>query len=415
MRATARTSPSATGELTAVPSTQVIATPLRRRTEVRPEIQALRAVAVLAVVAHHAAPALAPAGYVGVDVFFTVSGFLITGLLVRERARTGRIDFRAFYLRRIRRLLPAAIVALAAAALLTLLFVPQPAAQRYFGGVAASLLYVQNWRLAAGWLDPDRTALDSSPLVHFWSLSVEEQFYLVWPVVIALALAFAGARWWRGAREDRVLGTILGLLVVVSFAYCVVQTYLDAPIAYYSTFARAWEFGAGGLLALAAPFARLRAAGRGLLSWLGLALIVLPVVAWFEPGPFPGWIAAVPVLGTLAVIAAGTPDVRWGTAWLAKLRPVQWVGDASYSLYLWHWPIIAFFPYVTGVPSPRSVVLLLVVVSFAVAGLSLKYLENPIRFRSARFLRHRRLVGVALTALALLALAVSVAKSFETA
>jgi peptidoglycan/LPS O-acetylase OafA/YrhL len=123
-----QTSPSATGELTGAPGTLATATPLRRRTEVRPEIQALRAIAVLAVVAHHAAPAFAPAGYVGVDVFFTVSGFLITGLLVRERARTGRIAYGAFYLRRIRRLLPAAIVALAAAALLTL----------HFGGVAAS-------------------------------------------------------------------------------------------------------------------------------------------------------------------------------------------------------------------------------------------------------------------------------------
>ena len=410
-----RTKRSATGELTAPAAAGVVATPLRRRTEVRPEIQALRAVAVLAVVAHHAAPRLAPAGYVGVDVFFTVSGFLITGLLVREHARTGRIDFRAFYLRRIRRLLPAAVVALSAAALVTLLFVPEPAAQRYFGGIAASLLYVQNWRLAAGWLDPDRTALDASPLVHFWSLSVEEQFYLVWPVLIALALALAGARWWRGARETRVLATILVLVVLLSFAYCVVQSYMDAPIAYYSTLARAWEFGAGGLLALAAPLDRLRAAGRALLSWVGLALIVLPVLTWSDPAPFPGWIAAVPVFGTLAVIAAGTPKVRWGTTGLARLPPVQWVGDASYSLYLWHWPIIAFFPYVTGVPSPWYLVLLLVVVGFAVAGLSLRYLENPIRFRSARFLRHRRVIAVALTALGILTLGVSVWRSLVPA
>jgi peptidoglycan/LPS O-acetylase OafA/YrhL len=249
--------------------------------------------------------------------------------------------------------------------------------------------------------------------VHFWSLSVEEQFYLVWPVVIAVALAFAGARWWRGAREKRVLGAVLLLLVVLSFAYCVVQTYVDAPIAYYSTFARAWEFGAGGLLALAPPLSRLRAGARGLMSWIGVALIVPPVVTWTDPAPFPGWVAAIPVVGTFAVIRAGTPDVRWGTAWLAKLRPVQWVGDASYSLYLWHWPIIAFFPYITGVPSPWYVVLLLVAVGFAVAGLSLKYLENPIRFRSPRFLRHRGLIGAGLTALALLTLGVSVTKSLE--
>ncbi|BDZ45067.1 hypothetical protein GCM10025866_09760 [Naasia aerilata] len=216
----------------------------------RPEIQALRAVAILAVMTNHIVPRLAPAGYIGVDVFFVVSGYLITGLLLREHARTGRIDLRAFYLRRIRRLLPAALVALTACTVLTVAFVPRRSWPEFLGEIAASLLYVQNWFMALATIDPVRSQLDSTPVVHFWSLALEEQFYLVWPCILLLALILARVLGRAGLRTVPILAAVLLLVTVPSFVYCGLKTDAAADWAYYSTFSRAWEFGAGGLMAL---------------------------------------------------------------------------------------------------------------------------------------------------------------------
>ncbi|MFD1714744.1 acyltransferase family protein [Amnibacterium flavum] len=378
------------------------ATPLRERSGVRPEIQALRAIAVLAVVIGHVWPRFAPGGFVGVDVFFVISGFLITGQLIRERERTGTIALRSFYLRRARRLLPAAIVVLAVCAVLTLVFVPRGLWEQYLGEIVASLLYVQNWFLAIASLDPTRAVLDASPVVHFWSLSVEEQFYLVWPLLIILCYAAIGVLGRRGPRIAPVFGVVLGAVTIASFVYCVLQTGVSASdVAYYSTFARAWEFGLGGLLAFL-PLAHsfLTPRQRGVISWLGVAAIVGAVLAWRDPGAFPGPLAVVPALGAAAVIIAGAPELSWGTIRIARLRFVQWLGDASYSLYLWHWPIIAFLPFITGVPTPWYVLIGVLALCLVVAGLSLRFIENPIRFRTPGFVRARTAILGGLVALA---------------
>lgn len=350
------------------------------RTTVRPEIQALRAVAVGAVVLHHGWPAVAPAGYMGVDVFFVVSGYLITALLLREVARTGRISLGDFYLRRARRILPAAVAVLLAVSAATLAVVPQQDWADWFRQIVASALYYENWQLAADSQVPARADLASTPVQHFWSLSVEEQFYLVWPLLLILGVLVARR---RGRSVVTPLLVVLGVVTAASFAHSMVLTAADHNLAYFSTIARTWEFGAGGLLAVlaASPMAgreRLRSA----VSWAGLALIVVPIVTFRDPQGFPGPWALLPVVGTLAVIWAGMPATRWSTARLAGLAPVQWMGDVSYSLYLWHWPIFMFTPFLIGMPSPAWVMALLVVLSLLVAGLSKRLIEDPFRTRT---------------------------------
>lgn len=329
---------------------------------------------------HHGWPAVAPAGYMGVDVFFVVSGFLITGLLMREAEAAGRISLRRFYLRRARRILPAAVVVLIAVSALTLALVPMEEWRRWFRHIVASALYFENWQLAVDSQIPRRADLDSTPVQHFWSLSLEEQFYLLWPLLLIAALAFAARRGIRGRRAACVL---LGAVTAASFAHSLVLTAVDANLAYFGTFARIWEFGVGGLLALGGAAVRLRGDRlRAGASLAGLVAIVAPIAAFRAPEAFPGLVVLLPVAGTLCIIAAGMPAVRWSPTRLAVLRPVQWTGDISYSLYLWHWPIFMFAPYVTGVPSPPWLMVLLVGLSFAVAAASKRWIEDP--FRVAR-------------------------------
>jgi len=349
------------------------------RTTVRPEIQALRAVAVGAVVLHHGWPAVAPAGYMGVDVFFVISGYLITALLIREVGRTGGISLGAFYLRRARRILPAAVVVLVAVSALTLAVVPPRDWADWFRQIVASSLYYENWQLAADSQIPAYADLESTPVQHFWSLSVEEQFYLVWPLLLIVAVVYARR---RGRAIASPLLVVLGFVTAASFVHSLLLTSSDHNLAYFSTIARTWEFGAGGLLALLATTTpRGREVLRTVVSWCGLLLIAVPIVAFRDPEVFPGVWALLPVVGTLAVIWAGTPATRWSTARVAGLRPVQWVGDVSYSLYLWHWPIFMFAPLLIGMPSPAWVMALLVVLSLIVAGLSKRLIEDPFRAR----------------------------------
>ncbi|WP_448005872.1 acyltransferase family protein [Agromyces bauzanensis] len=344
---------------------------------VRPEIQALRAVAIGCVLLYHFWPAALPAGFVGVDVFFVVSGFLITGLLLRDAERHDRVRLRVFYVRRIRRILPAAMVVLTACAVATLLFVPRAEWSPFLQQILSSALYVENWHLARDSQMPARADLESTPVQHFWSLSVEEQFYLIWPLLIIGALWLATR---SGRRRAQALAAVLVVTTVASFVHGTLLTLQDHNLAYFSTLARGWEFGVGGILALlpALEGARLRRT-RAAAGWAGLAAIAFAALMFTEGDRFPGTIALLPVLGTAAIIWAGMPRAALSLAPVAALPPVQWFGGISYSLYLWHWPIIMFTPYITGRPSQAPVMVLLLVLSIAVADASKRWIEDPFR------------------------------------
>ena len=343
---------------------------------VRPEIQALRAIAVATVVVFHYWPELITGGYVGVDVFFAISGFLITAHLVREVDRTAKVSLPGFWARRARRILPAALLVLLFCAVATYFWVPLNLWEQFFGEIRASTLYVENWNLAAQAVDYLGAENRPSPVQHYWSLSVEEQFYIVWPVLILIAMTLAR----RGSEllRRRAIAAMLVLLTLASFIYSVIATANDPAAAFFITPTRVWEFGAGGILALAATTSA-RPAFRAAVSWLGVGAILLASFAFTAETPFPGAAALLPILGTVAVIWAGAPALRWAPLGWMKLRPVQWVGDNSYSIYLWHWPLLILAPFVLLNQLTTPIKLGLLALTLILAALTKRFVEDPLR------------------------------------
>ena len=355
----------------------------------RTDIQALRAVAVGIVVVFHVWPGALPGGYVGVDVFFVISGFLITGHLLGEVARTGTVSLAAFWGRRIRRLLPAAFVVLAACLAITFIALPSTRWEQTFIEIAASALYAENWLLAGNSIDYLAASNLPTLVQHFWSLSTEEQFYIAWPLLILAGLALARlAR--RITRVDHriVTAVVLGIIFVASLAFSISFTRESPSEAYFSTFTRAWEFAAGGLLA-ALPVALssgltgvIATHLRSIAGWVGLGAIAVAAVRFSGETEFPGSRALFPVLGAAAVIWAGSASTGWGPAALSRFAPLQFLGGVSYSLYLWHWPIIVTAGIVFT--TDRGIVDGLAVVALAtvLAWLTRRFVEDPVRFQS---------------------------------
>ena len=371
----------------------------------RPEIQALRAAAVLVVVLYHLWPARLPGGFVGVDVFFAISGFLITGHLMREVQSTGRVQLSRFWARRARRLLPASLTVLVLTAIAVVVVVPRSLWGQFLRAVAGSVLYVQNWVLASDSVDYLAADNVETPVQHFWSLGVEEQFYVAWPLLIALALVLARRR--SVQRPRRTVGVLLAVVFAVSLVLSIVLTATDPASAYFVTHTRAWEFAAGGLLAIVAPdVLRAGTRARTLLAWSGWGMIALAVVTFTGATPFPGFTALLPVVGTLLVIAAGSPEGRWSPTPLAEFGPVRLLGDVSYSLYLWHWPLIVLVPYALGRDLDARVKLLILVVAVTLAWLSKVLIEDPSRTAKALTLRRPRWTFAAMAAGMVIALIV---------
>lgn len=345
----------------------------------RGDVEGLRALAIAGVMSYHAGVDDLSGGYVGVDVFFVVSGFLITGLLLRELEGQGTIALLRFYGRRMRRLLPLTAVVLVSVVLLSWLLYSPVERRSVYGDVMAAAMYVLNWRQQAQAVDYSALHAMASPLQHFWSLAVEEQFYLVWPLAL-----LAVARLCRGRRHlRRHLGVVLGLLAAASLLYSVVLTQRDASAAYFSTFTRGWELAAGGLLALvpAAWWGRLPRRVPGALGLAGLAAVLGAMLAFSDDTSFPGAAALLPVLGTAAIIGAGSASGAGNPVGrLLSLRPVRYVGRISYSWYLWHWPAIVFATvWLSGLSTP--LLLLVVALSWIPAALTHRLVEE--RFRRA--------------------------------
>jgi len=347
------------------------------RDSTRWDVQGLRAFAVLAVVVYHLWPNRLPGGFVGVDVFFVISGYLITGHLLREQVTTGRIALGRFWARRAKRLLPGAFLTLLATGTAVLLAVPSTLWGQYGRELIASTVYVQNWQLASDSVDYLASDNQPSPFQHFWSLSVEEQFYIALPVVLALlALALRRTRWHSPVRTARVL---LVAVVVLSFGWCVVETRTAPGIAYFSTATRAWEFALGGLastVVLSAPGTRAARWVRSGGSWLGLVLLLAALWAITPATPFPGTAALLPVVGAALVVLLGGHS---GLAVLGRFAPVAFLGRISYAVYLWHWPAVVLLPIVLGHPLGTRSKLVVLVGSLLVAAMTTLLVEEPLR------------------------------------
>ena len=351
----------------------------------RQDIQGLRAVAVLLVAVDHAHIGPFTGGYVGVDVFFVISGFLITSLLLREAQSAGRFSLRDFYARRARRILPAALLVIMVTLFLSVYLLDGAAALDVGGQGIWATFFAANIKFAADGTDYFAAGAPPSPLQHYWSLSVEEQFYLAWPLVLLAAL-WALRR--RLGTPHRAAVPVLTVVVLGSFAWSLVLTSSNPIGAYFSTTARAWELGLGALTAALAPrIARLAPALLTSASWLGLAMIGAASVLYTEQTPFPGSAAALPVVGAALLLGGGINARSWGPQRALSAPPMRAVGDWSYSFYLWHWPAIIFAKSAWGPVHGWSGVLVLGV-ALGVSVLSYRYVETP--FREGRMLRLSR-------------------------
>ena len=370
---------------------------------VRADIQGLRAIAVLLVLAFHLWPDRIPGGFVGVDVFLVVSGFLITGHLARTPPRRPA-DVVRFWGRRVRRLLPASLLVIVATVIAGVAIFPATRLVQLVTDALASTFYVENWRLAASSVDYLAARVPASPLQHYWSLGVEEQFYLLWPVLIGLL----------ALRRSRLLVPGIIAVLVVSLAVSVVWTSAEPSTAFFATPTRLWEFAAGGLIGILTPvLPAWSGRARALIAWAGILVIAVSAFAISGDTPFPGIAALLPVAGTVLVLGAASADGRASPTFLLRRRPVQWIGDASYSIYLWHFPLIVFGTFVLGGELPTWAKIAIAVATLALAALSRVLIENPPR-RSAWLRPSLRTFGLA--ALATVAVvAVSLAPTLRVA
>ena len=350
----------------------------------RADVQALRAVAVLLVVLYHFGIPGIRGGFFGVDVFFVISGFVITQVLVREFTTTNGTSLLDFYARRIRRILPMATVVAVATVFLTYHYLAYITGAVNAHDALWVTLFSGNFHFAALGTNYFTATQPPSTLQQYWSLAVEEQFYFVWPVLF-LACTRLLRRW----DFRRVLTVVLTLIVLSSFVWCVAESHNSLTWAFFSPLTRAWELGCGALIAVTESWLVGRSARFGTLLG-GLGLAVLLACTWFYTAAtvWPGSAVAAPVLATTAILVGGTLVGPSGFRGLVTWRPVQWVGDVSYSWYLVHWPILAVATQYSFSALPLKSRLELLVLSFVVAAIAYYLIDRPLR--RSRFLAQHR-------------------------
>jgi peptidoglycan/LPS O-acetylase OafA/YrhL len=370
---------------------------VQKQRHFRPDIQGLRALAVLLVIAAHAGFSTFAGGFVGVDVFFVISGFLITSLLVREATRTDRISLKGFYARRARRILPAAALVAVATVVASIAFLPLVRAVEVIKDSIWVAAFAANIRFASVGTDYFAQGEPASPLQHYWSLSVEEQYYLVWPLLLVGWLAWA-ARRKAGPLSLTPALVLVGVLSLASFCWSLWATYASPTTAYFSTLTRAWELGVGSALAIWMALRSARSYQRPprwfveAVGAAGVLAIAVAVLGYGPDTPFPGYQALLPVLGTAALLYVGGAHAGdQADDQAAQRRPSSVsrllsvplavvIGDWSYSLYLWHWPVLRIAQDHLGVDRlPLGQLVLALALVFGLSALSYRFVEEPFR------------------------------------
>jgi len=356
------------------------------------QIQALRALAASLVVLFHAK--LSPGGFIGVDIFYVISGYLITGIIIKEIGNTGKFNYGAFYLRRAKRLLPASLSILALTAVFSWLVLPPTVRSDLGRDVLAASLYVSNYLFAFWQNDYQNLNATPSPVIHYWSLAVEEQFYIFWPILIY-------SLWKIGKRRAVAFGIIA--TTICSFLFSLYLTSANPIWAFYSLPTRAWELGMGALLLfIPEKITAKKLVSRTLVVWAGAILLMASVFIFSERTAFPGYNALLPTLGTailISLIASWPPILND----LSKLRIVQWIGEISYPFYLWHWPLLVLPSTRFGRPLTLLERIFFILLTAVAADLTHRLIERPIakrEFTSKRIIRSSTFATITCTALA---------------
>ena len=341
----------------------------------RPEIEGVRAVAALLVAIYHIWLGSVSGG---VDVFFIVSGYLITTSLLSKMEREGRINLFDYLLGLARRLFPIAFTVLLFTTLFSILILPETVWKQTIPEIFSSAFYFQNWQLANTAVDYLAQDNGASPFQHFWALSIQGQFYVTWPLIIISAYFIA-----RKALKLPVRKTLLAVLSIiftVSLGYSIYITSGNQPWAYFDTFARVWEFSLGGILALLIPYLTFKKSVSFVIGWFGLAVICFTGILLPVSNVFPGYAALLPTGGVMLVILAAENGSRFGVEKLLGSKPFLYLGNISYGFYLWHWPILIFYYAYLGTDTVSYLGGLAILLSaFGLSIVSVKYLESPVR------------------------------------
>ena len=357
----------------------------------RPDVQGMRAIAILLALLYHAGIPGFSGGYVGIEVFFVISGFVITGLLLREHERTGTTSIRSFYGRRARRIIPMATLVVIVTVIATYHWLGPLAGHETAVDGKWATLFLANFHYEATATNYLVSQGPPPPLLNYWSLGVEEQFYIVYPTLFLLVGLWAR----RGSFRAR-LTVVLLAVIVASYAFSIAFTASNAQSAYFSLLVRSWELALGALIALYGPqLQRIPRAWAAVASWVGLAVILVMSTILTPATEYPGALVAIPTLAAGLVIAAGAASPSWGVERLLRREPFQFLAAISFSLYLWHWPILVIAAQSRGVTTlPVWDNVLLLLVAGVLATLTYYFVENPVRH--SRFLGRRRWASLAL-------------------
>ncbi|WKA57781.1 acyltransferase family protein [Planococcus shenhongbingii] len=361
----------------------------------RPELEGVRAVAALLVAVYHIWIGSVSGG---VDVFFIVSGYLITTSLLSRMERDGKINFIENLLGLAKRLIPLSFTVLLVTALLSIWILPQTFWKQTISELFSSMFYFQNWQLATSAVDYLGQNNEASPLQHFWALSIQGQFYITWPFIITAVYLLAKKVLKMPVRKT--LLTALVAIFAVSLGYSIYITEANQPWAYFDTFARAWEFSLGGILALLIPYLTFNKAISFIIGWIGLAIICFTGMLLPVSSVFPGYAALLPTMGVIFVIIAAENTGRFGVQRLLSTKPFMYFGSISYGFYLWHWPLLVFYyAYFSTATVSLQAGLAILTVSFILSVITSKLIEAPVRGLNVR--QSKRQLGKVLVAIML--------------
>ncbi|MFG3612797.1 acyltransferase family protein [Rummeliibacillus stabekisii] len=364
----------------------------------RPEIEGLRIVAALLVAIYHIWFGKVSGG---VDVFFVVSGFLITTSIISTINKTGEFKFWPYISKLMKRLFPLAFIIITVILVLSIFFLPLTIFDKTLKEAISSMFYYQNWQLAISNTDYLDANQMKSPLEHYWAMSIQGQFYIIWFILFTCILF--GIKKYNLSNGRRLVNLVLGFIFVVSFAYSIYLTKVNQPLAYFITFTRVWEFALGGLLCINLSRIKIPNIAAEIIGWIGLIGLILTGALFDVSTMFPGYIAAWPMTCALLIILSGNKETKYGVKNFLAMPIMIKLGGVSFGIYLWHWVLLSFYKYNIsenpGIISGILIIALSIVLSF----ITTKYIEAPIRNAKSNKVAFKKIGLIALVNILLIA------------
>ncbi|MBW0767918.1 acyltransferase family protein [Mammaliicoccus lentus] len=344
----------------------------------RPEIEGLRIVAALLVAIYHIWFGKVSGG---VDVFFVVSGFLITTSIISTINKTGEFKFWPYISKLMKRLFPLAFIIILVVLILSIFFLPSTIFDKTIKETFSSMFYYQNWQLAISNTDYLDANQMKSPFEHYWAMSIQGQFYIIWFILFSGILLLI--KKYGLSNGKRLVNVVLGFLFIVSFIYSVYLTAVNQPLAYFITFTRVWEFALGGLLCINLSSIKISNIAAEIIGWIGLIGLILTGALFDVSTMFPGYIALWPMTCALLIILSGNKETKYGVKNFLSMPIMIKLGGVSFGIYLWHWVLLSFYKYNISENPGIVAGLLIILLSIALSFVTTKYIETPIR--SAKF------------------------------